>query len=157
MGRDPKVRPGQHALTPCFSDAAGQADDDGDHVAERGEGDQEVEAAHDVAVAEDLLEEEGGGCVDLERSYRVLSPTLVSRSCLFLPGGGRQEPYLDLIHNIKRIIIPTIREDHTIQRDRHPIRKSSRASRPGVLEVRFRTLDGSCSAQHHEACDDDEE
>jgi hypothetical protein len=61
LGRDPEFGPGQHALTAGFSDAARQADDDCDHVAEGREGDQEVEAAHGVAVAEDVLEEEGGG------------------------------------------------------------------------------------------------
>jgi hypothetical protein len=55
LGRDPEFGPGQHALTAGFSD------DDCDHVAEGREGDQEVEAAHGVAVAEDVLEEEGGG------------------------------------------------------------------------------------------------
>jgi hypothetical protein len=48
-------------LTACFSDAARQADDDCDHVAERRQGDEEVEATHGATVAEDMLEEEGGG------------------------------------------------------------------------------------------------
>ena len=71
-----------------------------------------------------------------------------------MPG---QEFYLDLVHNIERIVIPAIREDNTIQRDRHTICRSSRAARPSILEVRFRALDRSCSTQDHKACDNDEE
>ena len=71
-----------------------------------------------------------------------------------MPG---QEFYLDLVHNIERIVIPAIREDNTIQRDRHTICRGSRASRPSILEIRFGALDGSCSAQHREAGDDNEE
>ena len=48
-------------MAACFSDPPGQADDDCDHVAEGRQGDEEVEAAHGAAVAEDVLEEEGGG------------------------------------------------------------------------------------------------
>jgi hypothetical protein len=44
-------------LSPGFPDAAREADDDGDHVAERRQGDQEVETTHCIAVAENVLEE----------------------------------------------------------------------------------------------------
>jgi hypothetical protein len=70
---------------------------------------------------------------------------------------GRLESYFDLIHNVESIVVPAIRKDDTIQRDRHPVRRSSRAARPCILEVSFGTLDGGCSTQDHEAGDDDEE
>jgi hypothetical protein len=77
---------------------------------------------------------------------------------LDLPRRSQDEgSYLDLIHNVESIVVPAIREDDAIQRDRHPVSRSSRAARPSILEVRFRALDGGCSTEDHKASDDDEE
>ena len=70
---------------------------------------------------------------------------------------GKWELYLNLINNIESVVVSAVRKDNAIQRDRHTIRRGSRASRPSILEVRFRTLDGRCSTQYHKAGDNDEE